>query len=92
MATFAARRLLEMADNAAAIVAIELLAAAQGVELRRPLQTSPALQGFVTKIRQRSAFLDQDRPLHREIGTLAGAVLRGEWAPATRAPGATGTG
>jgi hypothetical protein len=76
MATYAARRLLEIADNAAAIVAIELLAAAQGIELRRPLQTSMALQAFVTKIRQHSAFLDEDRPLHRDIGRCE-MVLRG---------------
>ena len=37
MATFAARRLTPMAANTARIVAIELLAAAQGVDLRRPL-------------------------------------------------------
>jgi len=92
MATFAARRLLEMTDNAAAIVAVELLAAAQGIELRRPLRTSPALQALVAKVRQHSAFLDEDRPLHRDIGALAEFVLRGGWAPAMRAPGATGTG
>jgi histidine ammonia-lyase len=92
MATYAARRLLEMTENAAAIVSIELLAAAQGIELRRPLQTSVALQEFVTKVRQHSAFLEQDRPLHRDIGALAEVVLRGGWAPATRPPGATGTG
>src|SRR5204863_8884743 len=44
MATNAALRLAPMAGNAAAIVAVELLAAAQGVELRSPLATSPALQ------------------------------------------------
>ena len=43
MATNAARRLLPMAGNTAAIVAIELLAAAQGVEMRKPLATSPKL-------------------------------------------------
>ena len=43
MATFAARRLTPMAANTARIVAIELLAAAQGIELRRPLATSPKL-------------------------------------------------
>ena len=41
MATYAARRLTPMAGNTAAIVAIELLAAAQGVDMRRPLATSP---------------------------------------------------
>ena len=92
MATYAARRLLEMTDNAAAIVAIELLAAAQGIELRRPLQTSLALQAYVTKIRQHSAFLDQDRPLHRDIGALAAVILAGGFARTTPSPDATGTG
>ncbi len=92
MATYAARRLLEMTDNAAAIVAIELLAAAQGIELRRPLQTSLALQAYVTKIRQHSAFLDQDRPLHRDIGALAAVILAGGFARTTPPPDATGTG
>ncbi|HEX5079087.1 MAG TPA: histidine ammonia-lyase [Geminicoccaceae bacterium] len=92
MATFAARRLLEMTDNAAAILAVELLAAAQGIELRRPLQTSAALQALVAEVRRHSAFLDDDRPLHRDIAALAGLVLRGGFAPAMRAPGATGTG
>jgi histidine ammonia-lyase len=77
MATYAARRLLEMTDNAAAIVAIELLAAAQGIELHQPLSTSPALQGFVARVRRHSAFLGEDRPLHRDIATLAQAVLGG---------------
>src|SRR6202023_1338939 len=40
MATFASRRLLEMAENTATIVAIELLAAAQGVDFRKPLTTA----------------------------------------------------
>ena len=44
MSAYAARRLTEMADNAAAIVAIELLAAAQGIDHRRPNSTSPPLQ------------------------------------------------
>ena len=44
MATYAARRLVEMADNVEAILAIELLAGAQGLELRRPARSSPALE------------------------------------------------
>jgi histidine ammonia-lyase len=85
MATYAARRLLEMTGNAAAIVAIELLAAAQGIELHQPLTTSPVLQGFVGQVRRHSAFLDQDRALHRDIGTLAEAVLQGGFGAETGA-------
>src|SRR5258706_2549894 len=44
MATFAARRLGDMADNTAGIVAIELLAAAQGIDFRRPLRSSQPLE------------------------------------------------
>ncbi|MFP6741876.1 MAG: histidine ammonia-lyase, partial [Alphaproteobacteria bacterium] len=44
MATYAARRLTPMADNVSAIVAIELLAAAQGIEFRRPLTSSEILE------------------------------------------------
>ena len=77
MATHAARRLLEMADNAAHIVAIELLAAAQGIELRRPLRSSAALEDALAKVRRHAAFLTDDRSLAGEIRALAGAVLDG---------------
>jgi histidine ammonia-lyase len=80
MATHAARRLLEMADNAAHIVAIELLAAAQGLELRRPLQSSAPLEEALAKVRRHAAFLIDDRPLAGEIRALAGAILDGAFA------------
>src|SRR5450830_524065 len=44
MATFAARRLDDMAHNTAVIIGIELLAAAQGIDFHRPLKTSPHLE------------------------------------------------
>jgi histidine ammonia-lyase len=80
MATHAARRLLEMADNAAHSVAIELLAAAQGLELRRPLESSAPLEEALAKVRRHAAFLIDDRPLAGEIRALAGAVLEGAFA------------
>ncbi len=58
MATFAARRLTPMAANTSRIVAIELLAAAQGVDLRRPLTTSPKLAQAVAMIRADGAILE----------------------------------
>jgi len=70
MATYAARRLGEMARNAAEIVAIELLAAAQGVDLRRPLRTSPRLVEVMDAVRARSAFLAQDRSLAPDVAKL----------------------
>jgi len=67
MATHAARRLGDMADNAAAIVAIELLAAAQGVELRAPLATSAALAELFAVIRAVVPFYAEDRFLAPDI-------------------------
>jgi histidine ammonia-lyase len=77
MATYAARRLGDMARNAADIVAIELLAAAQGVEMRRPLTTSPALARVMREIRGRAAFLDQDRSMAPDIAAVRGLIESG---------------
>jgi histidine ammonia-lyase len=79
MATHAARRLLEMTDNAAHIVAIELLAAAQGIELRRPLESSAPLEAALAKVRAHAAFLTDDRPLAGEIRAVADEVVRGSF-------------
>ncbi|MBY0563945.1 MAG: histidine ammonia-lyase [Hyphomonadaceae bacterium] len=67
MATFAARKAGDIARNAANVVAIELLAAAQGVDLQAPLKTSPLLQEAHAKIRAMSPRLDQDRSLADDI-------------------------
>jgi histidine ammonia-lyase len=77
MATYAARRLTEMSRNAAVVVAIELLAAAQGVDLRKPLETSPKLRSALGEIRARSAFLDRDRYIAPEIDAVTELVLSG---------------
>lgn len=61
MATFAARRLLTMADNTRAIVAIELLAAAQGVDFHAPLQTSAPLKALHGALRGCVPFYGEDR-------------------------------
>jgi histidine ammonia-lyase len=67
MATHGARRLHDMVDNTAGIVGIELLAAAQGIELRRPVATSPKLQRMLSLLRADTAFWDQDRLMAPEI-------------------------
>jgi histidine ammonia-lyase len=61
MATYAARRLHDMASNTAAIIGIELLAAAQGIGFHAPCQTSPALQNAITSIRKIAAPYEEDR-------------------------------
>ena len=51
MATFAARKLGDIADNIAGIIAIEFLAGAQAIEFHRPWKTSKPLQSVVKKLR-----------------------------------------
>jgi histidine ammonia-lyase len=77
MAANAARRLAEMAFNSGTIVAIELLAAAQGIDLRQPLSTSPPLQTALAAVRGRAAFLDQDRAMAPDIAAVHGLIAEG---------------
>ena len=74
MATFAARRLHPMAENTRGIVAIELLAAAQGIDFRRPLKSSPALESAYALLRKQVAFYDHDRQFSPDI-TAAKSII-----------------
>ena len=77
MATHGARRLSQMADNSSRITATELLAAAQGVDFRKPLQTSPKLLRAMAAIRERAPFLDRDRLIGEDIEALNGLIAEG---------------
>lgn len=79
MATFAARKLIQMAENTANVVAIELLAAAQGIELRAPLKTSALLQGAIKIIRSKVPFLKEDRYLAPDIHACKALVMEGRF-------------
>jgi len=78
MATFAARRLNDMAHNTATIVGIELLAAAQGVDFHQPLHTSALLGAVHRRLRQVVPFYDKDRLFAPEIEAAKQLVLQGE--------------
>lgn len=77
MAAHAARRLLPMADNVAAIIAIELMAAAQGCHFHAPLSTSAPLQAVLRLLRQHVPLLDEDQFLHPHIQTTSRLVTSG---------------
>jgi histidine ammonia-lyase len=77
MATFAARRLGEMATNTAGIVAIELLAATQGIDFRAPLATSPRLAEAHALVRSEVAFYDHDRYFAPDIDAIRRLVEAG---------------
>ena len=61
MATFAARRLGDMAGNAAAVIGIELLAAAQGLDFHQGLSSSKPLENAKKLIRNGVKFYQRDR-------------------------------
>jgi histidine ammonia-lyase len=78
MATFAARRLGEMAENTRTIVAIELLAAAQGIDFHAPLVTSPPLQKVHRALRECVPFYAEDRYFAPDIAAADAFLRTGE--------------
>lgn len=74
MATFAGRKAGDIAQNAAHVIAIELLAAAQGVDFQAPLKTSPILQRAHAAIRAVSPRLTQDRSLASDMAKVRALV------------------
>ncbi|MCS4510697.1 histidine ammonia-lyase [Xylophilus ampelinus] len=79
MATFGARRLADMADNTAVVVGIEAMGAAQGIELKRGLRSSPLLEATFADLRSRVAFLDQDRFLAPDVEAMRLWAGRDTW-------------
>jgi histidine ammonia-lyase len=77
MAPIAARKACQIARNAAGVVAIELIAGAQGVDFHAPLETSYKLQVVYEKVRALSPCLISDRYWADEIAALQDAVLAG---------------
>ena len=77
MAAHGARRLLPMAENVMNIVAIELLAAVQGLEFHRPLESSPPLQQAQRALRDLVQPLEHDRLLAPDILAAAELVRSG---------------
>lgn len=79
MGTWAARKLSMIVENVRYVLAVELLEAAQGIELRRPLRSSNALEKALAKLREEVPFLAKDRFLHADI--LKAAAVLGELDP-----------
>ena len=84
MAAHAARRLHDMADNLAHIIGIELLVAAQGIELRVPHGTSAALSAVIGALRVHVPALENDRYMADDLAKAAAIVAGGVLADAAR--------
>jgi histidine ammonia-lyase len=67
MATFAAMKLHRIAENVLHILAIETLAACQGIDFRAPLKTSIALQTYKDALREKVPFYKADRYFAKDL-------------------------
>ncbi|WP_218626969.1 histidine ammonia-lyase [Sodalis sp. dw_96] len=77
MACHGARRLLQMTDNLFGIIGIEAMAAAQGIELRAPVATSPELSRAVEAVRAVVPSLEVDRYMADDLEKARQLVLTG---------------
>ena len=67
MGANAATKAHRIMENLERILAIELYTAAQALEFRRPLKTSPVLEDFIAKYRKRVAFVEEDQVMYKDI-------------------------
>jgi histidine ammonia-lyase len=70
------RSIVELAEN---LLAIELLAAAEGLEYRRPLKAGLGVERVFEALRNIAARLTRDRPLAGDIARVADAIRRGDF-------------
>ncbi len=64
MGSNAATKLVRIVDNVETVLAIELFNAAQALEFRRPLKSSPKLESLFADYRRQVPFVDQDTYMH----------------------------
>ena len=79
MATFAGRRLIDMAENTTGVLAIELLAAAQGLDFRAPLKASDKIEQAKALLRDFVSFYDKDRYFAPDIAEASALIESGSF-------------
>jgi histidine ammonia-lyase len=79
MGMAAARRIQPMTANLRNVLAIELLAACQGLDLLAPLRTGPEAQKAYDLLRAVSKKVDADRSLSRDIEAVAALIAAGDF-------------
>lgn len=79
MAAYAARRLMQMAENTTNVIGIELLAGAQGIEFHRPLKSSSVLEKLIAALRAEVPTYVEDRFFAPDIAAAARGVRGGRY-------------
>ncbi len=67
MGANAATKCFRVIENVEKVLAIELLTAAQALDFRRPLKSSPVIENFVAMYREKVSFNSEDRVLHTDM-------------------------
>ncbi len=78
MGTIAARKARDILQNAQNVIAIELLAACQGIDLSEQKALSPAAQKVYETIRNVVPKLEEDRIMYRDINAIVALIKGGE--------------
>jgi histidine ammonia-lyase len=78
MGPIAGRKAAQIARNAAGVVAVELISAAQGVDFHVPVRTSARLQAVHARVREITPRFTSDRYWADDMAALQAAVLAGE--------------
>jgi histidine ammonia-lyase len=85
MGMIAARHARDCLRNAEAVIAMEVLAAAQACELRAPLLAGPATQAAIASLRKVVPTLVHDRALKPDVDATIGLVSSGDLVAAVEA-------
>lgn len=78
MGSISGRKLHQVIDNLEYIQAIELLYAAQAVDFRRPLRSTPVIEACHTLVREKVPFINNDRVLAEDIKEIHRLITTGE--------------
>lgn len=89
MGALAALKARTVVENAAQVIATELVCACQGLEFHRPLRSTPVLEAAVAQVRAIVPRVEEDRSLAAELARLAEALRTGELAFAGAEAGAS---
>jgi histidine ammonia-lyase len=77
MGPVSVRKLREVCRNVVGVVAVEMMAAAQAIDLRRPRRPGAGVRAAHRRIRTVVSHLADDRPLHPDIGAIAELIENG---------------
>lgn len=77
MGTIAARKAAQIVDHATHVLAMELLAACQGIDLRDPKRLGKGTEPTYRKLRNRVAMLEEDRVMYQDIDAAVVLIREG---------------